>query len=155
MYTVLPEPSGAVPRTSSISEAASNTTFVTAPGIGIVSVTTGPSLAAVPDTAMIESWGSLAVVWLDTYSCVPSSTPLTSARPCAPPAIATLATTDPVSPRIVTPSVPATASSGTGWTVTPASVPSLTAVSSFVRASVSGGGAMTTWAWSVADSRAS
>ncbi len=66
MYTVLPEPSGAVPRTSTISDASSNTTFVRAPGIGIVSVTTGPSLAAVPDTAMIESCGSLLVSWLDT-----------------------------------------------------------------------------------------
>ncbi len=86
---------------------------------------------------------------------MPSSTPLTSARPWAPPSIATLAVTAPVLPRIVTPSEPATASSGTGWTLTPARVPSLTAVSSDLRASLSGGAAITTWSWSVADSSAS
>ena len=72
---------------------------------------------------------------LVTYS-FGSSTPVTSASPCAPPFIATVEMTDVrVGSRNVTPSASATAMRSTSSTRTPGSVPSATAASSALRAS--------------------
>ncbi len=49
-----------------------------------------------PDTAITATCGSPVVASVVvTYSCVPSSTPLTSARPAAPPSSGTVAATSP------------------------------------------------------------
>src|SRR5439155_373604 len=109
-YTVDDEPSGVVPRTSTSSDDSSNTTEVPAPGSRKVLVWSGPPEAASPDTATIATSGSPVVgSAVVTYSWLPSSTFVMSARPCAPSRIATSDDTAPAVVRKLTPFASATA----------------------------------------------